>query len=386
MYKSLAVLVKFSFFVTILVLLTVIFAQNSIAAPSSKVVKVGENCTKIGKSVKVNDKVLVCVNKNGKKVWAKKNRVVPSKNLLSESTTQRDPVSAKLQAMMDFLPLPNFDSTPPTMSFILEDPSDSQYVNSLERQFLYLSQAYPEFSWHGQGLTLMPKTEEWLVQKMEDLGCHDKAIEWSRKGFHEGTYVWGKGATECTSVQGPVAVIANTGPPWMDPGLGWDMIVSGEFSGIILENSFASNNLPSTSSMPLRYFNVSMPSWMREGAELAFHSVAHAKQTRIWSFYSVDHRVTCGSEKLSDYSGFTTDGTGCHYILGYAANELMLALYGWDAPQRWFSSFNGQLDPYVAFQNAYGEDFSVFERYVTEFVRFRAYGEPMSSELLQRLA
>lgn len=56
-----------------------------------------------------------------------------------------------------------------------------------------------------------------------------------------------------------------------------------------------------------------------------------------------------------------------------------------DDPATWWGSFGNQRDPYVAFKNAYGDDYDTFERYATEFFQWRANKVPMSQELLSRL-
>lgn len=371
--------------VAVSALLIVSVPPSAQAAP-----KAGGPCPKAGQTVKVKKQVLTCTKRGKKLIWVKKRNVGPSQSAPTDPSTppiqySSDPVTAKLQRQMSELPPPNTAAQVSPMRFILEEPGDEPWRAQLEPWFTYLAQAYPDFSWQKQGFTIMPRTEAWLVQTMRDLGCGEQSIARTRRGFDEPSPVWGKGATDCNPNLGPVAVISIRLPVGNSPGLGWTSYVADEFSEVIRANRFAMNPLPMNGPVPMTYFDVGMPSWIREGVERAFHSVAQAKQTRIWIFETYDPRKTCGTEILRDYAGFATDPNGCHYVLGRAATELMLALYGWDSPQLWFSSFGSQQDPYVAFRNAYGDDYSTFEEYVRQFVRWRAYGEPMSAELLARL-
>jgi len=361
---------------------------TGVAAPSVHAAqRPGAKCSQLGQVVMKKNKILICAKRGNKLVW---NRMgvptspAPAAGEQSQQTT--DPVTARIERRMVDLPVPNTNVASPPMRFITENSADQQWIPRLESQFLMLAQAYPEFTWSKEGITLMPRTPEWLTETMRGLGCSDQTIARTVNGFAEGSPIWGKGATDCNSNLGTLAIIANTLPIGVEPYDVWDYMVAAEFTEAIRENRFALSPQPMNGPVPMRYYNVGMPSWMREGVEPTFHSIAQAMQTRKWVFDHPDPRKTCGTEILRDYAGFTTAGDGCHYVLGYAANELMIALYGWDAPLLWWSSFGTQQDPYVAFKNAYGDDYDTFERYVREFVRYRAYGEPMSAELLARLA
>ena len=344
----------------------------------------GAKCTQVGKVVKAKNTTLVCVQRGKKKVWRKQRASTPAAQ--PAVVYSSDPVTAKIQRRMADLPMPDRNAAVGPMRYIIENPADERWVPRLNEQFTVLAQAYPEFTWSKQGITIMPRTEGWLVETMRSLGCGEQAISRTRVGFYEGSPIWGKGATDCNDALGPVAIISNLLPVDQAPYSVWDYMVAAEFTEVIRENRFAMSPQPMNGPVPMRYYNVGMPSWMREGVEPIFYAVAQAKQSRVWSYEHPDPRKTCGTEILRDYSAFMTDPNGCHYVLGYAANELMLALYGWDAPLLWWSSFGTQQDPYVAFKNAYGDDYETFERYTREFVRWRAYQEPMSAELLARLA
>lgn len=347
----------------------------------------GAKCTKVGQEVTTKKQTLVCVKRGKKLVWAKKRGAAPVESKQEAPFAySTDAVTAKIQRRMVDLPMPDTNASVSPMRFIIEDPIDDQWRPRLEKQFIDLAQAFPDFSWSKPGVTIVPRSEAWLVDTMRGLGCDERAIARTRTGFYDRAPVWGKGATDCNANLGPVAIISNLWPPGTDPGDIWDYMVSAEFTEVIRENRFAMSPQPMNGPVPMRYYNVGMPSWMREGVEPAFHSIATAKQTRKWLFDKPDPRPTCGTDTLRDYAAFTAESNGCHYILGYAANELMIALYGWDAPLLWWSSFGTQQDPYVAFKNAYGDDYDTFERYVREVVRNRAYFEPLSEDLLARLA
>jgi len=368
--------------ITLAVALTGTAAGTATAAK-----KPGQECMYVEQMALTAKHILVCRKKGDKKVWVKLDGPTQTPDSTkAEPETSSDPVTEKIQRRLGDLPMPNLNATVPPMGYITENPADEEWIPRLNIQISRLAQAYPEFTWSQQGITIMPRTPEWLTETMRQLGCNDEIIARTVSGFNDGSPIWGKGATDCNSSLGTLAVIANNLPVGVEPGELWDYMVAAEFTEAIRENRFAMSPQPMNGPVPMRYYNVGMPSWMREGVEPAFHSIAKAMQTREWAFEHIEPRVTCGTEILSDYAGFTTSVDGCHYVLGYAANELMIALYGWDAPLLWWSSFGTQQDPYVAFTNAYGDDYATFERYVRELVRYRAYGEPLSDDLQARLA
>jgi hypothetical protein len=360
------------------------FSNNTPPAPNKP-------CKKKGKVVDRDTFKLVCVKRTKGLRWVKVTQPSPAAPL------QKDIVTAKIESLFATLPSADLSVEPPSISFLIEDSSDEVFIPGLTTQFLHLAQAYPEFSWEKQGVTIMPKTETWLVETMKSLQCHDTIINYAVKGIRKGSFVWGVGATACSPDLGPVAVIARSSAfdnnaVYSDLGIlytnrNWVSIVASEFGEVIRSKNFAQNSLPPlTGNVPMSYFNVNMPSWMREGSELAFFSIAQFKQTRSWYFHKSHPPERCGSSVLKDYASFTSESSGCHYVLGQFALELMLALYGPDAPTKWFRSFGSQTDAYVAFKTAYGDDYEVFEGFVSEFINYRLDSTPMSLELTNRLS
>jgi hypothetical protein len=287
---------------------------------------------------------------------------------------------------MSELPLPNTNAPLPPMSFIVEDAADAPLVQRLERQLKFFTQAFPEFNWTTPGILLIPRTEEWTMSQLRALNCSQPVIDRMRIGFRENALVWGKGGNDCNGVNFPLAVIANGMPPGVALSEIWDFMFAGEFSEVIRAARAAQNPIPSGTPFPITYQDLNMPVWMREGVEGAFYSIAKAKQTRKWEWWTPDGGFSsCTSTELRQYSAFTTASFGCHYILGWQATQLMLALYGWDAAAAWFGGYGNQRDPYVAFKNTYGDDYDTFERYFGEYMKWKMNRTPMSKELLDRL-
>jgi hypothetical protein len=287
--------------------------------------------------------------------------------------------------MMATLPMPNLNAPAPPIRFILEEPSDQEFIPRLEKQFLYLAQAFPEFSWNAPGIAFIPRSKEWLGTAMREAGCQERTVQRTVSYYSVTAEVWGTGVMDCNSNVGQVGIIGLNTARGLHPGYMWDMIVSQEFLEPIRSKRFASNPLSINSSHPIGWWDVNFPSWMREGGEPAFNSIATAMQTRKWEMIRLQPFWMCGTGVLRDYAPMILNSYDCHYPLGTEALELMLALYGWDAPTAWLSGYGNQRDPYVAFKNAYGDDYETFERYASEFFQWRANKVPMSDELLNRL-
>lgn len=341
-------------------------------------------CEQIGDKKKFKNQIFICTKRGKKLVWTKK-APRPSKPAVTPEPVleSSDPVTAKLERMMAELPMPNLNAPIPPMRFILENPSDQEFLPRLEKQFQYLAQAFPEFSWNKPGVTFIPRTPAWLTATMRAEGCEEQAIQRVMSGYSTNSPVWGQGIQDCNPKFGVAAIIGLNIGNGQYPGYMWDMIVSQEFMQI-QSKRFESNPLYINSPNPIGWWDVAMPSWMREGSQPALNSIAVAQQTRTWDMIRVFPFFMCGTGILRDYAPMAT-AWDCHYTLGGEAVELMMALYGWDAPATWFASYGNQRDPYVAFKNAYGDDYDTFERYATEFFQWRANKVPMSSELLTRL-
>ena len=341
-------------------------------------------CEQAGEKKKFKNQIFVCTKRGKKMVWIKKAprpsnpTVTPEPNIESS-----DPVTAKLERMMADLPMPNLNAPIPPMRFVLENPDDQKFLPRLEKQFQYLAQAFPEFTWNKMGITFIPRSQAWLTTAMREEGCAEPVIQRVVSNYPTSASVWGQGIEDCNPKFGAAAVMGLNIGNGQDPGYQWDMLVSQEFMEV-QSNRFATNPLYINSLNPIGWWDVNMPSWMREGSQPAINSIAIAKQTRTWEMIRVVPFYMCGTGILRDYAPFTT-AFDCHYILGGEAVELMIALYGWDAPVAWFSNYGNQRDPYVAFKNAYGDDYDTFERFATEFFQWRANKVPMSQELLNRL-
>lgn len=341
-------------------------------------------CEQIGDKKKFKNQIFICTKRGKKLVWAKNAPRPSNPTVAPESVVGSvDPVTAKLERMMVDLPMPNRNAPIPPMRFVLENPSDQEFLPRLEKQFQYLAQAFPEFTWNKTGITFIPRSQAWLTTAMREEGCADPVIQRVTSNYPSNAAVWGQGIDDCNPKFGAAAVIGLNIGIGQHPGYMWDMIVSQEFMQI-QSRRFASTPLSINSPNPIGWWNVDMPSWMREGSQPAINSIAVAKQTRTWEMIRIFPFFMCGTGILRDYAPFAT-AWDCHYTLGGEAVELMVALYGWDAPAAWFSNYGNQRDPYVAFKNAYGDDYDTFERYATEFFQWRANEVPISQELLSRL-
>jgi hypothetical protein len=342
-------------------------------------------CEQVGAKKIFKNQTFVCTKRGKKLIWVKKTPRPSKPDAVPASNTEStDPVTAKIDRMMASLPMPNQNAPMPPMRFILENPGDQEFLPRLEKQFLYLAQAFPEMNWSKTGVTFIPRTPNWLANTMREQGCPERVVQRIMGYYSTHAYEWGTGVMDCNPDFGPTAVMGLNLGVGAQPGFMWDMLVSQEFSEPIRSTRFALNPIAINSPHPIGWWDVNMPSWMREGVEPIWNSIATAMQTRKWEPIRLVPFYLCGTGVLRDYAPMLT-GWDCHYILGTEAVELMVALYGWDAPATWWGSFGDQRDPYVAFKNAYGDDYDTFERYASEFFQWRANKVPMSTELLNRL-
>ena len=129
--------------------------------------------------------------------------------------------------------------------------------------------------------------------------------------------------------------------------------------------------------------NNPLPAWFEQGGQFALSSVALAIQTRNWRQSSlIRGKVsTCNLRKVEDSSFYNANPNlgGCHYQLGGIATELMIALYGFDAPITWFK--NIEISPLASqnlfletwqttFKKSYGDDISTFYRWANAYAEY----------------
>ena len=150
-----------------------------------------------------------------------------------------------------------------------------------------------------------------------------------------------------------------------------------EFGGVIQENS--SRNSPLYKAGGRSWYS-STPRWYSEGSQLIILVIAKTQQTRLWNQESMVYQNIspyCADDDLLEIK--------CDFILGMAAAELAVALYGWDAPLRLFGNLDSKLTQQEIFQNTFGDSFELYRGWSRAYLQYLAKGEELPADLLSRL-
>jgi hypothetical protein len=128
-----------------------------------------------------------------------------------------------------------------------------------------------------------------------------------------------------------------------------------------------------------------LPAWYEQGGQDMFTSIALAVQSRKWRQASLSsgQANNCNGYDIANTEFYGPGTKGCEYDLGAIANELLIALYGFDGPIAWFKAIS--LEPRKSpneitaawrssFKEVYGLELSQFYSWAN------AYGKYMVSD------
>lgn len=143
-----------------------------------------------------------------------------------------------------------------------------------------------------------------------------------------------------------------------------------------------------------------MPAWYEQGGQFALSSIALAVEKRQWRQISLlQGRVdTCNGAKLKSTFFYNSpeNKNSCHYQLGAIATELMVAIYGFDAPIMWLknSSIPHTLSDAEkmelwksSFKETYGDSLEKFLGWSDAYARYLSTNgkQKLPAQLISRL-
>jgi hypothetical protein len=160
-----------------------------------------------------------------------------------------------------------------------------------------------------------------------------------------------------------------------------------EFGGEIQVNSQRAN--PAIAKIGRGDLNI--PNWYLQGGQTALAFVSHVAAKRTIDgasskAYVNDECRNVTLESMNIKAGTTGIPSSCVYSKGYATLQLMIALYGWDAPIAWFAGFSNSEDFENAFKKVYGDSLSEFNKLADSYWAYLDNPRNISSGLLSRLA
>jgi hypothetical protein len=296
-----------------------------------------------------------------------------------------NPVFNRINSRIKDLPVPTKSTSLPSIEWILQDASVESFHKGLLEQHSQLSAQYPAlYKWDGVGLGVIGDFIQWTPSSPLITGQCSRFITqvtemWRALPFLEKRLL--AGTTECES-----KVLAAFRPNPSNPIPDGDLMAQ-EFGGEIQINSQRAN--PATAQLGRGALNI--PNWYLQGGQTGLAFVAHVAAKRSIDGASSkafvnDECRNVSLESMNVKAGANSIPSSCVYSKGYAALQLMIALYGWDAPTAWFAGFTNSEDFESAFKKAYGDSLSDFNKLADSYWAFLDNPRNVSPELMARLA
>ena len=347
--------------------------------PSAAAVKVGDKCSKVGIIAKSKPTNLICVKSGKVNRWAKvKQAATPTPSPTPSPTPTPSPsptknvnlVATKIRATIPNLKVPTVTVAPP-VEWITTPEIDPSKIESLKNQHQLLSDAFPDlYQWTKPALAVISNDATWVRTQLEAAGCSANIIDVIRIYETDVTRP-AAGTTYCRERLTGFFLVRNT------TDQKWSTILGSEFGGVIQENSAKNSPLYRDGG---RSWYSSTPRWYSEGSQLIILVIAKTQQTRLWNQESMVYQNIspyCADDDLVEIK--------CDFILGMAAAELAVALYGWDAPLRLFGKLDSKLTQQEIFQSTFGDSFELFRGWSRAYLQYLAKGETLPLDLSTRL-
>jgi hypothetical protein len=296
--------------------------------------------------------------------------LVPTATPSPGPTENKNPVVTKIRGMIPNLKFPTETVAPP-VEWIATSEIDPGKLQSLKNQHQLLSNAYPDlYRWTKPALAVISNDATWVRTQLETAGCSPNIIE-VIKIYETDVTRPAAGTTYCRERLTAFFLVRNT------TDQKWSTILGSEFGGVIQENS--SKNSPLYRDGGRSWYS-STPRWYSEGSQLIILVIAKTQQTRLWNQESMVYQNIgsyCADDDLVELK--------CDFILGMAAAELAVALYGWDAPLRLFGKLDPKLTQQEIFQSTFGDSFELFRGWSRAYLQYLANGDPLPLDLTSRL-
>lgn len=265
-------------------------------------------------------------------VAANSYKVIPTKN----------PVVASIQKKIPSLRLPDRTSAI-NVKIDAEAAVPSDALESIAKQHQYMVQAFPDaFKW-GKNTFFIYMTRKGARSEATSQKC---VISDEFKDSYPEPPTMNSITQPCGDQSSGYSTISflnwpsykkyDPSPKRTPDGFDmWSFQAGQEGDGSLIQSFYYAGRTDAPNGNP-------MPAWYEQGGQFALSSVALAVEKRQWRQSSLmQGRVdTCNGAKLKTTFFYNSpeNQRSCHYQLGAIATELMVALYGFDAPVTWLQN------------------------------------------------
>ena len=285
-------------------------------------------------------------------------------------TRTQNPVVKKINSMFGSIPIPT-KTTPPIIEWITTPDVNQNRLESLKVQHQRLSDSYPSlYFWDKPALAIVSPDATWIRFKLEEAGCKGNVIDVVRR-LETDLKQSAAGTSVCRGILTAYYLDRNF------TEVLWSNVLGSEFGGVIQENSYKKS--PAFKAGDSNWYS-NATNWYAEGSQTMLSVIALAKVSRSWSHQgrALD-RISpyCADDTLNNFK--------CGNVIGEAAVELLIALYGWDAATRWFENIDVTKKQAATFEETFKDPLEQFQNWADSYFRFLAKAEPLPAQLLNKL-
>lgn len=355
--------------------------------------RVGSKCPGPNATTKVAGIDLQCKKSGNSLKWA----IKQSKNSVGiyAWTPKENLVAAAIQRRIGTLRQAD-KSISVTIPIEFEGNVPADAINSLKLQIKYVSEAYPEVFQIYKNKFIVYQTNKWAIEKAQANKCPIPSVVQDPPMSAHSEAIF------CDQENSSTTVISF---------LNWSSYEKYDFSPIRLVGGFDewANQVGQEGggSSIQNFYNKSralgngnpLPAWFEQGSQDVITSIALAVQTRKWrqASLSVGQVRNCPGQPIEKTEFYGPESNWCEYDLGAIASELMVALYGFDAPISWFKEIDLASNQSrettrsaweQSFKNAYGDSLSTFYTWANAYSEYLGSNgkKKLPADLLRRLA
>ena len=340
------------------------------AAQASK--RPNSSCKKLGLTTSISGTKYVCAKSGKKLVWKKGPTALASSSSSNKSPLASDPVIARINSRLVDLPKPTPSQVPP-VEWIYPADSNLERVKSLQLQHQRLTNQFPAFySWRETAIALIDTNPTRILDKLLAANCGEGYIQSVRRLEKDSTLA-GAGTSFCNDQLFAYFMDKNVSDQH------WNFILGSEFGGIIQQNVAAAHKFK---NFPNSNWYSEIPNWYAEGGQTLISVIAEAAETRKWSF---DLKLEGGMQGGDWCMNDTLVVNRCSGVIGIAALQIAIALYGWDAPLTLFKYLEPNMNQAVLFESGFPDTFEQFNEWSSAYLRYVRYGTELPASLINRL-
>ncbi len=295
-------------------------------------------------------------------------KMLPTGSRGAGVSNSADPVIKRINKRISELPPVVEVKKSPQIDWYLENSTFEGFKRELMVQHQDLTNVYPQlYSWDIPAISIVGDLTKWRPSAANfSQACEDAITRltdvWKRLPNLDNRVLGG--TTRCDG-----RLLALFRPNPRDPKPNGDLMAQ-EIGGQIQHNAIAQNQLVSQEVVESGRFG--MPTWYFQGGQtaIAYRTHAQVKKTLVGAYSMAKVTPECVKVSMSELNREQTMNVipaDCTYTKGFAAHQVLIALYGWDSITSWFGGFDASNNYEAAFLKTFKEPIQNFNLLVDEY-------------------